>query len=61
MTLRVIVTAAWTEEIITLKETRNRLWKDREGQDDEVQPTNFSQKMQDAGQPVCVFGLLLPW
>jgi hypothetical protein len=61
MTLRVIVTAAWTGEIITRKETRNRLWKDREGQDDEVQPTKISQKMQDAGQPVCVFELLLPW
>jgi hypothetical protein len=35
MTLRVISIAGWTEKIITRIETRNRLWKDREGQDDE--------------------------
>jgi hypothetical protein len=52
MTLRVISIAGWTEKIITRIETRNRLWKDREGQNDE----SAANKTWDAGH---LFGLRL--
>ena len=57
VTLRVASILAWTKEIITRIETRNRLWKGREGQ---MMKVSFPLKSEMRGSKFERFGLLLP-